>query len=425
METLIKIYAIIGTVFSLLYLYQAIFIIVPFIKKHKPHKETVIHTIGVLISARNESAVISQLIDSINAQDYPKEALTVFVVADNCTDNTAEISREHGAVVYERFNKEKVGKGYALNYLLQNIENDYKDNPFDAYIVLDADNVLEPNYVTEMNKTFSDGYQIVTGYRNSKNYGDSWVSAGYALWFLRESKYLNNSRMLTNTSCAIGGTGFLFSREICNKYNGWNFFLLTEDIEFTVQNVIDGQKIGFCPNAVLYDEQPTSFKQSWKQRLRWSKGFLQVFSKYGTKLAKSIFTRNFTSCMDMMLVIFPSIITILSFFALIITAIVAIALQMDLVPLITWLLCGALMSYPLMFVIGLVTTITEWKQIHCETYKKILYMFTFPIFIATNVPITIEAFFKKVEWTPIPHTKSRTISEIRRENSNELDTQSF
>ena len=87
----------------------------------------------------------------------------MFVVADNCTDNTAEISREHGAVVYERFNKEKVGKGYALNYLLQNIENDYKDNPFDAYIVLDADNVLEPNYVTEMNKTLSDGYQIVTG----------------------------------------------------------------------------------------------------------------------------------------------------------------------------------------------------------------------------------------------------------------------
>lgn len=416
METLIKIYAIIGTVFFILYLYQVIFIIVPFIKKHKPHKETVIHKIGILISARNESAVISQLIDSINAQDYPKDALTVFVVADNCTDNTAEISREHGAVVYERFNKEKVGKGYALNHLLRNIENDYADNPFDAYIVLDADNVLEPDYVSEMNKTFSDGYEIITGYRNSKNYGDNWVSAGYALWFLRESKYLNNSRMLTNTSCAISGTGFLFSRNICNKYNGWNFFLLTEDIEFTVQNVIDGHKIGFCPTAVLYDEQPTSFKQAWKQRLRWSKGFFQVCSKYGTKLAKSIFSRNFTSCMDMMLIVLPSVITIVSFFALIITIIVAVALQINLAPLMSWLLSGALMSYPWMFIIGLVTTITEWKQIHCKTYKKILYMFTFPVFMATNIPITIEAFFKKVEWTPIAHTKSRTINEIRNEN---------
>lgn len=425
METVIKIYAIIGTVFSLLYLYQAIFIIIPFIKKHKPHKETVIHKIGVLISARNESAVISQLIDSINNQDYPQDSLTVFVVADNCTDNTAEISRKHGAVVYERFNKEKIGKGYALNFLLKNIEKDYHDNPFDAFIVLDADNILEPNYVTEMNKTFSDGYQIVTSYRNSKNYGDSWISAGYALWFLRESKYLNNSRMLTNTSCAIGGTGFLFSRSICEKYNGWNFFLLTEDIEFTIQNVIDGEKIGFCPDAVLYDEQPTTLKQSWKQRLRWSKGFLQVCSKYGTTLAKNIFTRKFTSCADMMLIIIPCIVSVVSVFAFTITLIVAIAIGSNLAPIALWLLRGALLSYAWMFFIGFVTTITEWKNIHCSGFKKIIYMFTFPIFLATYVPITLEAFFKKVEWTPIIHSKSNTIKEIRSENRKEPDVQSF
>lgn len=425
METVISIIGIIGTVFSLLYVYQAIFILIPFIKKHKQHKETIIHKIGVLISARNESAVISQLIDSIKSQDYPQDKITVFVVADNCTDNTAEIAREHGAVVYERFNKELIGKGYALNYLLENIANDFRDDPCDAYIVFDADNILEANYISEMNKTFSDGYQIVTSYRNSKNYGDSWISAGYGLWFLRESKYLNNSRMLTNTSCAIGGTGFLFSRSICEKYNGWNFFLLTEDIEFTVQNVIDGQKIGFCPNAVLYDEQPVTLKQSWKQRLRWSKGFLQVCQKYGTKLMKNIFTRNFTSCADMTLVVIPCIITIVSFFAFIAMIIVAIALKFSLIPILLWLLNGALLSYAWMFFMGLVTTITEWNNIHCSKFKKIAYMFTFPIFLATYIPITIEAFFKKVEWTPIVHSKSHTINEIRKENKTEPDVQSF
>ena len=135
-----------------------------------------LHRYAVLISARNEQNVIGHLLDSINAQDYPKNLVTVFVVADNCTDDTARVAREHGAVVYERFNRVKVGKGYALNELLGHIEQDY-GRVFDAFMVFDADNLLEPNYITEMNRTFSDGYEIITSYRNSKNYADNWVSS--------------------------------------------------------------------------------------------------------------------------------------------------------------------------------------------------------------------------------------------------------
>lgn len=119
--------------------------------------------------------------------------LTVFVMADNCTDATADIARREGAVVYTRFNREKVGKGYALEQLLLHIEEDYP-KVYDGFFVFDADNVLDCRFVEEMNRTFSDGYEVVTSYRNSKNYGDNWISAGYALWFIRESRYLNNSR---------------------------------------------------------------------------------------------------------------------------------------------------------------------------------------------------------------------------------------
>ena len=203
------------------------------------------------------------------------------MVADNCSDNTASLAREHGAIVYERFNTQQIGKGYAMDYLTQRIARDYGKNRFDGYFVFDADNLLKEDYIEEMNKTFSDGYQIVTSYRNSKNYGDNWISAGYAQWFLRESKYLNNARMLLGTSCAVSGTGFLFSREIFKKNRGWKFYLLTEDIEFTVNSVINGEKIGYCKTAVIYDEQPTTFKQSWNQRLRWARvlsaGVLQVW----------------------------------------------------------------------------------------------------------------------------------------------------
>lgn len=164
-------------------------------------------------------------------------------------------------MVYTRFNREKVGKGYALEQLLLHIEEDYP-KVYDGFFVFDADNVLDCRFVEEMNRTFSDGYEVVTSYRNSKNYGDNWISAGYALWFIRESRYLNNSRMLLGTSCAVSGTGFLFSRQVMESTNGWKFHLLTEDIEFSVHHILQGRKIGFCADAVLYDEQPVTFRQS-------------------------------------------------------------------------------------------------------------------------------------------------------------------
>ena len=230
-----------AALFVICYAYQFVYLAIPFLKKDKPHRPAVLHRYAVLISARNEQNVIGHLLDSINAQDYPKNLVTVFVVADNCTDNTARVAREHGAVVYERFNHVKVGKGYALNELLGHIERDY-GRVFDAFMVFDADNLLEPNYITEMNRTFSDGYEIITSYRNSKNYADNWVSSGYALWFLREAAFLNHSRHLLKTSCAVSGTGFLFSRRILEQRGGWNFYLLTEDIEFTIANVIAGEQ---------------------------------------------------------------------------------------------------------------------------------------------------------------------------------------
>ena len=239
---------------------------------------------------------------------YPRELFTVFVAADNCTDDTARVAREHGAVVHERFNTEKVGKGYALEFLYGKVVEEHGDAAFDAYIVFDADNVLDPRYLEEMNRTFSDGYEVVTSYRNSKNYGDNWISAGYALWFLRESEYLNHARMLLGTSCAVSGTGFLFSSKIMRETGGWKFFLLTEDIEFTVYNVVRGRKIGYAKNAELYDEQPVTFAQSWRQRLRWAKGYIQVWGKFGGSLLKNLFSEKFTSCYDMTMTIMPALV---------------------------------------------------------------------------------------------------------------------
>ena len=286
MEILRTINVVILILFTVSYAYQILYIPVPWLKKAKPHKQAVPHRFAVLICARNESSVIADLIESIQNQTYDASLVHIFVLADNCTDNTAQIARDAGATVYERFNKEKVGKGYALQTLLRYLGQDYPDG-FDGYFVFDADNILSPDYIERMNETFSDGHQIITSYRNSKNYGDNWISAGYALWFLRESRYLNQPRFLLNTSCAISGTGFFFSHEVLQQIGPWPFHLLTEDIEFSIYHVTQGHKIAFCPDAVLYDEQPTSFRQSWRQRTRWAKGYMQVFACYGKEIGRA------------------------------------------------------------------------------------------------------------------------------------------
>ncbi len=412
MQFIVAINFVLWLAFFICYFYQMYYIAVPFIKKDRPLGEVKEHRFAVLISARNESAVIKNLLDSINYQTYPKELVDVFVVADNCTDNTAEIARSCGANVYERFDKVNVGKGYALNYILKHIKKEYTMERYDGYFVFDADNVLAPNYIDEMNKTFSSGYDILTSYRNSKNYGDSWISAGYGLWFLRESKYLNYSRMLLDTSCAISGTGFMFSKKVAKRVDGWRYYLLTEDIEFTVDHVINNYKIGFAKNAILYDEQPNELGQSIRQRMRWAKGYFQVMCNYGGKLLKGTFKKSF-SCYDMTMSIMPALIFTIATIVINGTALVAGLLSgVSVDPIIDAFLKCAIGMYFTMFGIGAITTVTEWKQIYTTTAKKILYTFTFPIFMMTYIPITLVAIFKKVEWKPIVHNKAKTLADI-------------
>lgn len=411
METLKTINFVIAVIFFVCYTYQFLYIPVPWLRKARPHGPAKDNRYAVLICARNEQRVIGDLIASLRGQTYSQSLLSIFVLADNCTDDTAMVARVAGANVYERFNQVQVGKGYALQELLEHLEQDYPQG-FDGYFVFDADNILAPNYVEAMNRTFSDGHDIVTSFRNSKNYGDNWISAGYALWFLRESRYLNHAQFLLGTSCAVSGTGFLFSRRVLEETGPWPFHLLTEDIQFSVDQVTRGRKIAFCPEAVLYDEQPTDFRQSWRQRLRWSRGYLQVFGRYGLDLMKGMFGGSF-SCYDMAMNIMPA--AVLSCVSIVVN--VAAAIQ-------TFLaggdLSGLLLSvaqlvanlYLTLFALGAITTVSEWRQIHCSSFKKVLYAFTFPLFMLTYLPIVVVSLFVSPGWKPIAHRRACTVRQI-------------
>jgi cellulose synthase/poly-beta-1,6-N-acetylglucosamine synthase-like glycosyltransferase len=404
---------IISIVFTLCYAYQFFYIFVGLLKKPKEYTATQNHRYAVVISARNESAVIGQLVESIKAQNYPQELVDVFVIADNCTDDTAQVARDAGALVYERFNTELVGKGYALDWMFKLIEAEHYDKNYEAYMIFDADNLLDRNYIMEMNKIFDSGYRIITSYRNSKNFGSNWIASGYSLWFLREAKFLNNSRMMLNTSCAISGTGFLISSDVIQRNGGWIHHLLTEDIEFTTDSVIHGETIGYCGNAVLYDEQPTKFSQSYTQRLRWAKGFYQVFANYSGKLLRGVFKGSF-SCFDMLMTISPAmLLTLISIFVNAVAIPLGFITKAPETMALLWTLLQTIVNfYGLFFILGTITTITEWRQIHSNTGKKIKNLFTFPIFMLSYIPIAVIALFKKVEWKPINHSVATTVEEI-------------
>jgi cellulose synthase/poly-beta-1,6-N-acetylglucosamine synthase-like glycosyltransferase len=385
-----------------------------FIKKRAISHPILPHRYAVLISARDEETVISQLLLSIQAQDYPQELITVFVAADNCADGTARVARSLGAVVWERFDRKKIGKGYALDFLFTRIFETYSASYFDGFFVFDADNLLDEGFISAMNRTFSQGHTVVTSYRNSKNYGANWISAGYSLWFLRESQYLNNARMLLGTGCAISGTGFLLSGETVAKNGGWRFFLLTEDIEFSVHSAISGARIAFCRDAVLYDEQPTTFRQSWNQRLRWARGFYQVFARYGARLFTAAVKRRSATCFDMLMTILPAILlTLLSVAGNLAAAAAGLVLGMDVTVVARSFLGTLLKAYLLLFLAGGVTVVTEWRRIHAAPRAKILYAFTFPLFMLTYIPIAFAALIRRVEWTPTRHTHAKNLAEVR------------
>ena len=169
-------------VFSLCYMYQAVYAVIVLVKDHRRKvthvQDEPLHKFAVMIAGRNEEAVIGELVRSIKNQDYPEELIDIFVIADNCTDNTAAVAREAGAIVFPRHNEKQVGKGYALDYGLKAIWEQYADRDYEAFFVFDADNVLDVNYFREMNATFDNGAKASTSYRNSKNFGSNWISAG-------------------------------------------------------------------------------------------------------------------------------------------------------------------------------------------------------------------------------------------------------
>lgn len=414
------------TIFAVLMLHFIFFAIVGvFKRKTFPHTEEKLKY-GIIIPARNEEAVVGQLIESIKMNKYPQDKLHIFLIAHNCTDNTAEIGRRMGVTVYEYNNPNECTMGYAFKYLFSKIEEDFGTQNYDGFFLFNADNVLDENYFDKMNDAFVAGEKknVITSFRNSKNFGSNLISACYGLYFIYGCRFESRGRTALGCSTRVQGTGYVVNAETVK--NGWQYVTLTEDWEFTADQILKNTKIQFCDEAMFYDEQPTGIKVMWRQRVRWAKGHLLVCVTRLKDIIKGLFkskkrggTSRKVSTYDIMVNILPvcvitSALFLIHTFLLLLAPLFGEPLSTSIVPDLLGFARGMLFSYALMVLASIVIYIIEGKRIKGVSLgMKILSSILWPIFLMVSVPAEIVALFmKNVGWKTIPHTDTTSFSDL-------------
>ncbi len=375
--------------------------------KDGPLKVVKNHKFMAIIPAHNEEMVLANLIDSLNNQDYDKNLLDIYVIADNCTDNTAKIAKEHGAIVYERFDEKNKTKGHALNWFLKQKSKENAD--YDAFFVFDADNIVDKNFTKSMNKKLCQGEEVVQGYRDIKNPTDSWVSSGYAFFYWTMHRFYHLARYNVGLSPLLNGTGFMVKFDLV-KNIGWDTVTLTEDIEFSLKRIIKGKRLGWSTEAIVYDEQPVDFKSSWIQRSRWTVGHIQCMKIYTKDLALAIKEHKTLMNFDGLLYILGSIpMFVVSVALLFSNFVLYLANSMSGIDLLINIGKYLVPTFLFPMASAIFTMYLERKPIK-PMIKWIVY---YPLFLGSWLLINAKCLFKRdTQWTKIEHVRDIKIKEI-------------
>ncbi len=369
---------------------------------HKPQK-----TFAVLVAAHNESAVIAPLIENLKQLDYPRDMYDIFVICDNCTDNTAEIVRAHGAYACERFDSSKRGKGYGIEWMLENLWA--MPRQYDAVVMFDADNLVEKNFLMVMNDRLCKGARVIQAYLDSKNPFDSWVTLSYAVtyWFTNRMWQLARHNLgLPNT---LGGTGLCIESKLL-KEMGWGATSLTEDLEFATRCIERGIYPTWAHDTKVYDEKPIDLKASMRQRLRWMQGHYDVAGRYIGSVLRNGIKQMRLGMLDAAFYLFQPmyvlIVTLMSF--LFIGKFFDLQSVMPFAQYVpSWLIYTSTAIFYLLPVLALYL-----EKVPLKAYLGLLYL---PLFFLTWLPIFFYAFFTKNNqvWSHTTHTRAIRIEEMQ------------
>ena len=349
---------------------------------------------AILIAARNEEKVINNLIKSLNKQKYPNALYKIYVILNNCTDNTKDIVLKTNANILEVNNINS--KGEALKYAYNYLSN---DNSIDAYVIFDADNIVDNNFLNSMNESLNNGYNVVQGFRKTKNINDNWLSSSYAIMYYIQGLFINKARYNLGKSAFLNGTGFMVKKSVIDKY-GFNPKTITEDIEFTMMCAINNEKIAYNENALFYDEQVVNLKDSIKQRKRWSFGTIKCLKYYFKPLVINIFKNKSFICLDVImfyLTVFMQIIIFITF----IISLLFILLNNN----ITSIYYSLFISL-ILLLSGIILRIYLIKHYDNNIIDNIGGILIFDLFLLSWLPINLICLFKKnCSWDQIKHNR--------------------
>lgn len=386
---------ILALVLKILTMYSAIigacFILPRRKKKAAPPKTR----FAVLIPARNEENVITGLIDCLYRQNYPRDKFHIYVIPNNCTDNTELAARMAGAGILHCTCPVKT-KGDVLHQIFAQLKGQY-----DAYCVFDADNLVHPDFLARMNDAVADGAKAAKSRQVASNPYDAWIAGCYDIYFENFNLMFNRPRASLGLNAKLIGTGFMITDSLLEQLGGWNTCTLTEDMEFAAQCAEAGVRIHYVPEAVNYDEQPTTFRASLRQRRRWSAGVMQTANLYIPRLVAK---RPKWLRLDMAA-------TLVMIYVQLLAAIPAVYSLWDLpLIMIARTLAVSLAGFWLgTSALALLLTLTNRRDPR-KMWKSIL---LYPLFVASWYPLHIVSLFAKPKtWQPILHKGVKQTSEL-------------
>ena len=374
---------------------------------------------AVLIPARDESKVISNLLYIIEKQTYKIESKNIYIIVESKKDPTVKIAKQRKINIIYRKDLTKKRKGYALDDAIKEIKS--KKKHYDAYFIFDADNVLDRNFFKEMVKSYKKGYDIGIGYRNTKNGNASIYAASSSLTFSMINTLSNNYKLKHNLNLTVSGTGFYIKGKILEDLGGYPFNSLTEDYEFSLYATLNDLTSTYNIKAKYFDEQPKDYKVTIKQRTRWVKGYFTSRSKYYPLLKNKAAQKdnNYPSAYIALVGVKPYIllvISILLYLANLLYRIISNSIiKIPVTPLLLQFFIIVLFIYLALLMFTGVLLIKEKDNLRLNRKMRIKALFYNPIFLASYVKCLYLAIKNKdLSWEKIEHTVNIEEEELKK-----------
>ena len=342
--------------------------------------------------------------ESLKKQDYPDALYDIFVIPNNCTDDTESEALCAGAKIFRCFEPVRC-KGDALHEAVAWL----LPQRYDAFCVFDADNIADEQFLARMNDAFCAGAQVCKGAMRAKNPYDSWLSGCYGLYFTLFDTFFSRARMSCGLSSKLVGTGFAVHRAVLERFGGWNTSTIAEDAEFAAQCAANGVRVCFVPGALTYDEAPNDFAVSLRQRRRWCSGIMDVAVRMDAPLVSALRGSAPLRALDALLIVNAPFLQALTLLPLTLTILSSLVQGTAGTLALTGAVSLTLSTLGLMALAALLAYLGGYRD-----RRIVRTVAGFPIFMAAWLPLQLVSLVSRTRsWQPIAHTRAVRAESLR------------